>query len=515
MTNTVACRIFTAIAALAIALALVAPASAQPSERRSASEPDPLIPMIRRTDRYLQRHEVDGVVMDWRVVINASEAARLSVVPQLLAYTELYRVRPSRRIRRDIRDRADYLLANYDLLYSASVFNGMLGYAFFEAYEATGDERYLTQALAVIAQLEAIPRSQYVLNGGLMAAMAFAKHHALTGDPESLDLAGVVLASLPPYQHADGCFPHWCFGSKDVHYTDWMSTELILIDRLIDHPLIDPMLDQIVGFMEQRVGTDGNTSYEAPCDDYEGCVQYYYSIATGCDIDVDSRAFTNELGYSALLFDRAGSERFLPVMRFLAAHERGGTWRDKWDLWPPPEDPYYVWTAAETSVVNTSLIFWSLASTLSGRRDDPSAIADWDPDDPGFGADDPDSIVIALRPGGSAPYEPSAPTPRPSAGTPTGTDAQGLRIESVAPNPVRTVCTIRLSLPAASATSVVLYDAGGRQIRRVRDGILPPGIHLISWDGRDDEGRLCDSGVYFVRVTAGDNSDAERFLVVR
>jgi FlgD Ig-like domain len=481
----------------------------------AAADDDPLIPMIRRTDRYLQNHEVDGVVMDWRVIINASEAARLSVVPQLLAYTELYRVRPSRRILRDIRDRADYLLANYDQLYSASVFNGMLGYALFEAYEATGDPRYQEKALAVIAQLERISHSEYVLNGGLMAAMAFAKHHALTGDPESLDLAGVVLASLPAYQHVDGSFPHWCYGSKDVHYTDWMSTELILIDRLIDHPLIDPMLDRIVGFMEQRVDATGNTSYQAPCDDYEGCVQYYYSIATGCEIDVDSRAFTNELGYSVLLFDHAGSQGYLPVMRFLKTLERGGTWRDKWDLWPPPDDPYYVWTAAETSVVNTSLLFWSLASTLAGRRADPLAVAAWDPDDPGaeFEAADPDSIAIALRPGGSAPIQPSAPRTRPD--IPTPASGPSLRIQSVRPNPVRDGCTFEIRLGAVRPSSVVLFDASGRRVRRVLDATLSAGVHPVPWDGLDDDGQPCGSGVYFVRVTAGEDSDSRRVLVVR
>jgi hypothetical protein len=518
--------------------------------------------MLHRVDRYMQTHEADGVVMDWRVVILASEAARLSVVPQLLGYAELYRVRPSCRIRRDIADRADYLLARFDELHSGTVFDGMLGYAFFEAYEATGDPRYMAQGLSVIDELVAIPRSEYILNGGLMAAMAFAKHYALTGDVRSADLARVVLNSLPAFQNVDGSFPHWCPCSKDVHYSDWMATELILIGRLMSDPLIDPTIEKIRGFIEQRVGPDGNTSYEEPCDDYPGCVTYYYSIATGCGIDVDSRAFTNELGYSVLLFDHTGSPEYRPVMRFLRSLESGGTWGDKWDFWPPPEDPYYVWTAAETSVVNTSLLFWNLASTLSGRRHVLDRRDAWNPDAPATEIDDievepvvsvprvpapalalasrapddgesprwrsPVDALVAARVAplsvcgqvSGAPAAPPTDHPgsraepmRASSATPAGEVALGL--QAVAPNPARDGCTIRFALAASSVVTAVVFDPSGRRVRTLLEGRLEAGAHLLHWDGRDDAGRTCGNAVYFVRVRTGRTEATERVLVLR
>src|SRR5262249_8537853 len=186
---------------------------------------------------------------------------------------------------------------------SWTVFDGMLGYCFFEAFEAAGDSRYLDAGRAVVTELVAVAPGNLILNGGLMAAVGFAAHYPLTGDATPPRLAPTAIASLPTDQNADGSFPHWCYRSEDVSYTDWMAMELILIQRRLDDPLITPMLQKMEAFMEERVDSTGNTSYEAPCPGQPGCTLYYWSAASGCDIDYDTRAFTNELGYSALLFD--------------------------------------------------------------------------------------------------------------------------------------------------------------------------------------------------------------------
>ena len=446
---------------------------------------DPLIPVLRRIDQYFQRNEVDGFVLDPRYVVNATEAARLSVVPQLLAYAELYRVSPLTRLRRDIVERADFLLDHAAEYRSHSVFDGMLGYAFLEAYEATGDSRYLALGTAIVDELKAMPRSEYILNGGLMAAMAFAKHWRVTGNVESERLTHEILAGVPHYQHPDGSFPHWCPSSTDIHYTGWMSSELILIRRLVEDPVIDPMLQGMRAFLEDRIGTDGITRYEGPCDEYQGCVRYYYSIASGCDFDYDTRAFTNELGYNALIFDHTGSPRYHDVMRFLGTLESRGTYADKWDFWPPVEDPYYVWTAADTSVVNTSLIFWSLASTIAGRENPiPDRIA-WIPDEQ-------DGVIESI--GGAERVTPP-------------------RAPSIAPNPAREQCTVRFTVPAAGRVTVAIYDLAGRRVRSLVTGTLAAGEHSVVWDRRDDAGRVCGNGLYFARVRTDGQWRATRVLL--
>jgi len=484
--------------AVALAIALI-PAAISSAWARAVPEieaRDPLVPMLRRIDRYLQRNETDGVVLDWRWVINETEAVRLSVQPQLLGYVELYRWHPTDRIRQDIVDRADYLLARFDQVRSGTVFDGMLGYCFFEAFEVTGDSRYFEAGQAVIAELEGISRSELILNGGLMAAMAFAADYRLTGDAASQGLAQTALSSLPSYQNADGSFPHWCQGTRDVSYTDWMAMELILIQRRLDDPLIAPMLQAMEAFMEARVDATGNTRYEAPCPGQPGCTIYYWSQASGCGIDYDTRAFTNELGYSALLFDHLHSPKYRDVIRFAMSIESGGTWADKWDFWPDPGDPYYVWSAADTSVINTSLNFWCLAAALPGRGG--GAVA-WGPDD---GAD-------------PVPGRREVPLAAAGAGVETGAPRAALPLLSAAPNPSRDGFAIRFASRAPGPVPVVIFDAAGRRVRTLCSSPLASGAHEARWDGRDDAGAGCGSGLFLARLGAGADARTIRLLRVR
>ncbi len=494
------------VAALALAtLAGTAAARGRP-EHPPGPEPDRLVAMLRRFDRYMQSHETDGVVLDARVALNATEAARLSVVPQLLAYAELERITGSARFRGDIADRARFLSDRFDEFRSGSVFDGMLGYAFFEAWAATGDPEWLDRGRAIVAELEAIPSSEYILNGGLMAAMAFADDARLTGDAQARALAQQIVAGLPAYENADGSFPHWCVGSRDVHYSDWMATELILIERMDGDPAIAPILNRIAGFIENRIDANGRTVYQEPCAAYPGCVTYYYSIATGCGIDVDTRAFTNELGYSVLLLHHARSPKLAAVTRFLDSLEVGGTIADKWDFPLPPDDPYYPWTAADTSVVNASLLMWSLASTLAERGGPiPGDWRDAPPDTTHHRRSTGHlPVVPGRRPLAAGGADSSSISPRRQAMASGGADpmagATGAPSEPLSVTNIGAAWSIRFTLPASAVTRLEVFDVGGRRLRQLESGWLPAGSHTVEWDPRSEPGGAPPPGVCFVRL---------------
>jgi len=437
---------------LTLALVLAAPAVAAP--------PDPRAALVRRMDHYFQRHEVDGVVLDARWTLNETEAVRLSVIPQLLAYVELERRPSGGDFTRDIADRADYLVARLDQVRSGSVFDGMLAYTLLEAHGVTNDPRHLAAARVVLDELEAMPADDRILNGGLMAAMGFAREYARTGEERYVQMTRDVVAGLAPYENADGSFPHWCGGTEDVHYTDWMTQELILIGRLVDDPQIPPLLARMDAFLEARVGDDGVTRYEGPCPNGPpGCVQRYWSLGTGCAIDVETRAYTNELGYTALLFDHVGSPKLPAVLAFLDGIEDGGTVPDRWEGPIDPEDPYYLWTAADTSVVNMSLLFWSLA---------------------------------AMPPAHGPATHPSGLT--------------------VAPNPSAGTVAIGFALSAPGSVRATIFDARGRLVRSLPAEDHTGGPGAIPWDGRDARGERCPRGLYFVRLH-GPGLDAEARVV--
>src|SRR5262249_49273285 len=153
----------------------------------------------------------------------------------------------------------------------------------------------------------------------------------------------------------------------------------------------------------------------------------------------------------ALLFDHFRSSTYGRVMGFLHSIEHRGTWADKWDFWPPPSDPYYVWTAADTSVVNISLIYWSLACALGDRPNERRT--EWaravDEDAAGGATDDEDDD--GTLDGGIG------PTGMGASSRPAGTIA----IESVAPSPAPAGCAIRFTVADRAGVSLSIHDAAG------------------------------------------------------
>ena len=155
----------------------------------------------------------------------------LHLMLQALAYNEMFRAKHTRPHYQDIVDRTNFLVLHYDEIVSHTTFDGMLVFAL-QSYEVTQDPTCLAKAAAIVAHLESMHSSQLTLNGGLIAAMALSKYYVLTGDPVALNKAKGIIVGLGPYQHADGSFPHYCYGSTDIHYTAWMGMELVIIQGL-------------------------------------------------------------------------------------------------------------------------------------------------------------------------------------------------------------------------------------------------------------------------------------------
>jgi hypothetical protein len=49
-------------------------------------------------------------------------------------------------------------------------------------------------------------------------------------------------------------------------------------------------------------------------------------------------------------------------------------------------------------------------------------------------------------------------------------------------------------------TIVVIYNVLGQRVKKIMDEYLSPGIHQVSWDGRDAIGQPVSSGIYFVEL---------------
>ncbi len=75
---------------------------------------------------------------------------------------------------------------------------------------------------------------------------------------------------------------------------------------------------------------------------------------------------------------------------------------------------------------------------------------------------------------------------------------------------------ILLSTGAAAADELSVYDALGRRVRDLRYALSGGSGHqIVVWDGRDAEGALLPSGLYWVRLRADRQERTSRLLVIR
>jgi predicted outer membrane repeat protein len=80
------------------------------------------------------------------------------------------------------------------------------------------------------------------------------------------------------------------------------------------------------------------------------------------------------------------------------------------------------------------------------------------------------------------------------------------------PNPLRSaegMTVIPFQIPQSNEVVLEIYDLLGRRVRLLEKVAKPPGFYSVLWDGRDQHGRLVESGIYFVRMRA------EKFVAMR
>jgi hypothetical protein len=86
----------------------------------------------------------------------------------------------------------------------------------------------------------------------------------------------------------------------------------------------------------------------------------------------------------------------------------------------------------------------------------------------------------------------------------------------VIPNPFNPHTTFRFELAAPGAVDAMIFDQAGRRVRSILSGAwFDAGLQAVSWNGRDDGGAFVSSGVYFVRINAGDQMLHGKMALVR
>ena len=94
-------------------------------------------------------------------------------------------------------------------------------------------------------------------------------------------------------------------------------------------------------------------------------------------------------------------------------------------------------------------------------------------------------------------------------------ETRRLAIHNVFPNPSRSSVSFEVGSPRAAGGRLELLDVRGRRVRSLDVGRLPAGLSRLSWDGRDDRGRAVAPGVYYARLSVGEETVVDRVLRIR
>ena len=81
------------------------------------------------------------------------------------------------------------------------------------------------------------------------------------------------------------------------------------------------------------------------------------------------------------------------------------------------------------------------------------------------------------------------------------------------PNPFNGRATIGFEIDRSQPVALHIHNMMGQQVRTLAEGVYPPGVFAVTWDGRDEGGHAVASGVYLCRLrlagaVGGSPSDA-------
>lgn len=90
-----------------------------------------------------------------------------------------------------------------------------------------------------------------------------------------------------------------------------------------------------------------------------------------------------------------------------------------------------------------------------------------------------------------------------------------LQVRGAAPNPFNPSTEICFSIAEDSFVEVTIYDSSGRVVREIGRREMSAGENRIPWDGRNNNGTVLASGVYYARVSAGTMTQTTKLVLAK
>ena len=83
------------------------------------------------------------------------------------------------------------------------------------------------------------------------------------------------------------------------------------------------------------------------------------------------------------------------------------------------------------------------------------------------------------------------------------------------PNPFNPITAINYDLPEVRDVNIIIYDLLGRTIRHLDLNKVKAGRHKFVWHGTNDYGKRVSTGIYFLQITAGQDIQTQKMLLLK
>lgn len=82
-------------------------------------------------------------------------------------------------------------------------------------------------------------------------------------------------------------------------------------------------------------------------------------------------------------------------------------------------------------------------------------------------------------------------------------------------NPSCGPTSIRYTIPRQGLVSMTVYDASGQLVKTLINEPMQPGYYNITWNGCDEHGATASAGVYFLRLTSGNDASTLKVILTK
>lgn len=84
------------------------------------------------------------------------------------------------------------------------------------------------------------------------------------------------------------------------------------------------------------------------------------------------------------------------------------------------------------------------------------------------------------------------------------------------PNPFECRTTMTYTLFKSSETEIAIYNLKGQKVRTITDSPQVKGKYTVYWNGSDNNGTACSTGIYLVNIVVdGKTVDSRKVTLIR